>query len=167
MTRSQAEPTKLDRLFAAKAILKEAEANVKALETECKGELLDRYLEDGTDRLRSPYFGKDAGYLGISEGKAKEATVREFVSDAQKVIDWMDETRPETDGLAQDNLELFCSWWFAQTGEDIPGFERIEYAPEPGRPIAKLVVKEKVVIPIMRDSGMLEGSAAFLLGDGE
>lgn len=161
------EPTKIDRLFAMKAVSKEIDAEVKSLESECKGELLDRYLEDGTDRLRSPYFGKDAGYLGISEGKAKEATVREFVSDPQKVVDWMDETHPETDGFAQDNIELFCSWWFAQTGEEIPGFERIEYAPEPGRPTARLVVKEKVVLPILKQSGMLEGSVRFLLGDGE
>lgn len=161
------EPTKIDRLFAAKAVLKAAEAEVKMLEAECKDALMDRYLEDGTDRVRSPFFGKEAGYLGIQEGKASERKIRMYVADEQAVVDWMDETRPETDGFASDNLEAFCIWWFENTGEDIPGFNRIEYDTEPGKPIAKLVVKEKVVIPIMRERGLLGGAGRFLLGDAE
>lgn len=158
------EPTKIDRLFAAKALLKKLDAEVKILESECKGELLEQYLEDGeTTQKRSRFFGTKAGCLSLTPGVSKRE-VREYVADSQEVIDWIDDEHPDTDAFAKSHLEEFCSWWFKETGEAIPGFNRIEYMSEPGIPTVKLTVREKVVIPMLMESGMLEGSVRYLLG---
>ena len=159
------EPTKLDRLFAAKAVLKEAQKKVSDLEAECKQELLEEYETSGNDRKRSPMFGKDAGYLGIQIGE-KKRDVREYVADRAAVEKWLKEAKPDFDDFAMDNLDTFCSWWFMQTGEAIPGFERIEVV-TPATPVPKLVVKEKVVIPMLREANILDGIGQYLLGDGE
>ena len=161
------EITKIDRLFAAKALIKTLQKEVDALESECKGELLEQYLEDGeTTQKRSRFFGNKAGCLSISQGEPKKE-VREYVADRDEVMEWFAEEKPDTTWYAKTHLDDFCSWWLRETGEAIPGFNRIEYIADPGMPTAKLTVREKVVMPILREQGMLEGSVRFLLGDGE
>lgn len=161
------ETTLIDRLFAAKAVLKEAERKVKELEDECKGALLDEYRRDGTDRKRSPFFGKEAGYMGVTEGKQPETAVRMYVADRGEVLDWMDEVHPDCEGFARERLDDFCTYWFTNTGECIPGFNRIEYETEPGKPSVRLYVKDGIVLGKLREQGELEGIGRYLLGDGE
>lgn len=159
------EPTKIDRLFAAKAVLKEAQKRVSELEAECKEELLEEYSTTGNDRKRSPMFGNEAGYLVIEQHE-KKREVREYVADHGKVNAWLREAKPDYEEFAKDNLDVFCSWWLKTTGEAIPGFERIEIV-TPATYIPKLTVKEKVVIPMLREANILEGVGRYLLGDGE
>lgn len=162
------EPTKLDRLFAAKALLKKFEAEVKVLEAECKGDLLEQYEKDGmTTQQRSRFFGTKAGCLSLTPNDTPKREIREYIADVDEVLDWMDETDPDVYGFVRENLEEFCKYHFAKTGEMIPGFNRIEYVCGAGAPVIKLTVKEKVVLPILRESGLLEGSVQYLLGDGE
>lgn len=159
--------TKLDMLFAAKAVSKEINNRVGKLEAEVKEEMLEEYLENGNDRKRSPLFGKGAGYLGVQEGKPSEKVTKFQVVDPQAVIDWMDEQRPDTDCFAQDNLELFAKWHFEHTGECPDGCTVITYDSEPGKPIVKLMVKEKVVLPMLQENMALSGEVnELLLGDG-
>ena len=159
--------TKLDTLFAAKAVSKEINARVNELEKECKAELLQEYKESGNDRKRSPMFGKEAGYIGIQEGKPSEHVVRFQLNDPDAFVDWMDEAKPETDTFAQANMAQFAEFWFHQTGECPEGCTVIEYDSEPGEPIVKLMVKEKVVLPMLQDNaGMLVEVNQLLLGDG-
>lgn len=161
------EITKIDRLFAAKAVLKEAEKKVKELEAECKDELLSEYMQGGTDRKRSPFFGKESGYMGVTDGKKSEVAYRTYIADEEQVLDWMDDEHPDCEGFARMYLEKFCEWWLESTGECIPGFVMLEYETEPTKPSVRLVVKEKVVIDKLRESGELDGIGQYLLGDGE
>lgn len=160
-------PTNVDLLFAAKAVSKEINSRVKALEDEVKAEFLEEYERDGTDRKRSPMFGKEAGWLTMKEGKPSEHVTRFQVDDPQKVIDWMDRERPETDSFAQDNLEMFAKWWFEHTGEKPDGCSLFEYDTEPGQPTPALTVKEKVVLPLLKDNALSGHVNELLLGDGE
>ena len=163
------ELTKVDKLFAAKALLKALEKEVKILESECKDELREQYMEDGkTTQNRSRYFGTKAGCLSLTPGKEPQRKVMEFVANQKDVDEWMNGLHEDVFfGYALDNVEDFCKWCFAQTGEVIPGFERIEYMSDPGMPTVKLTVRENVVLPMLMESGMLEGSVRYLLGDGE
>ena len=161
------QPTKLDLLFASKAMAKEINARVKELEDECKAELLEEYETSGNDRKRSPFFGKEAGYIGVQEGKPSEKVTRFQMVDADAVIDWMDATRPETDSFATANLAQFAEWWFEHMGEVPDGCTVITYDSEPGRPIVKLVVKEQVVLPKLAESHELKvATSTLMLGDG-
>ena len=162
------EPTKLDILFAAKAVSKEIGNRVKALEDEVKAEFVEEYETNGTDRKRSPMFGSKAGCLTMKEG-AKSERVRRFqMNDAQKVIEWMDEQRPDTDCFASDNLAQFAEWWFRQTGECPDGCTVIEYDSEPGKPTPVLQVKEKVVLPMLAEDNLLSGEVnQLLLGEAD
>lgn len=160
--------TKLDTLFAAKAVSKEINNRVNALEMECKEELLREYRENGNDRKRSPMFGKEAGYIGIQQGRPSEHVTRFQLVDTDAFVDWMDEAKPETDTFAQANMAQFAEFWFHQTGECPEGCTVIEYESEPGEPIAKLMVKEKVVLPMLQENaGMLGEVNRLLLGDGD
>jgi len=160
--------TKLDVLFAAKAAGKEINNRIKALEDEVKAEFMEEYEQGGTDRKRSTVFGKEAGYLTMKEGKPSEHVTRFQVDDPQKVVDWMDYVKPETDSFASDNLEMFAKWWFEHTGEMPDGCTLFEYDTEPTKPTPMLSVKEKVVIPMLKANNVLSGEVnQLLLGDGE
>ena len=159
--------TKLDMLFAAKAVSKEIDARVKALEKECRTEMLAEYLESGNDRKRSPMFCKEAGYLGVQEGKPSEHVIRFQLNDLDAFTDWMDKTKPETDTFAQANMAQFAEFWFNQTGECPEGCTIINYETEPGEPIVKLIVKEKIILPMLQENIALSGEVnQLLLGDG-
>lgn len=159
--------SKYERLYAAKAIMKEMDGEYKKLERECKEELLSEYREDGTDRKRSTLFGGKNAYMSVVEGKPSETAERFDVVDMQSLVDWMDETRPDTDPFAADNLAQFAEWYFRETGEVPDGCRLLTYQTEPKEPTVRLVVKEDAVIPILRESGMLQGGFQLLLGDGE
>lgn len=160
------EPNKLDTLFAAKAVSKEINARVKALEDEVKAEALKQYLEDGTDRQRSRFFGKTAGYLTIKEGSPSEHVERFTVVNVQELIDWYEEVKPEIECFVADNIEKFAEWHFRNTGECPDGCTFIQYESEPGKPSAILTVKEKVVLPMLQeDAQFTSGISSFLLSE--
>lgn len=162
------ETTSTDYLFAVKAAVKEINARANAFEQAAKSQMLEEYKTTGNDRKRSPMFGKEAGYLGIQEGKTSEHVTRFQLVDPDAFVDWMDEAKPETDTFAMANMADFAEFWFHQTGECPDGCTVVEYESEPGEPIAKLVVKEKVVIEKMRErEGMADDVTNYLLGTGE
>ena len=109
----------IDEIMAEEAILKE----MNALHKEKVDMLKAQAVANGTP-MRSKLFGLNSGGIDLVEGKPSEPFVRYSLTDPDAVIDWMDETRPETDGFAQDNLEAFCQWHFEHTGELPPGFDR-------------------------------------------
>lgn len=158
---------KYEMLYAAKAVMKELDSEYKRLERECKEELLDEYRRDGTDRKRSQLFGGKNAYMSVVEGKPSETAERFDVVDSQELADWMDRTRPDTDSFAAANLAQFAEWYFRETGEVPDGCRLLTYQTEPKEPTVRLMVKEDAVIPILRESGMLQGGFQLLLGDGE
>lgn len=165
--------SKVDLLFAAKAVSKEMAARVRALEDECKAELADDYMRDGTDRRRSPLFGDGAGWLSVVKRDPEPARrERRFqLTDPQAAIDWMEEARPDTDTFASENLEAFARWHFEATGELPGGCDLVEYevpAVPAGVKSVTLTVKEKVVLPqLAGDAALLGEARRLLLGDGE
>jgi len=167
-------PTKIDALFAAKAVGKEINGRIKALEDEVKADALEQYERDGTDRQRSHLFGNKAGYLTIKEGKPSEHVERFTVTDVQALIDWYEESKPEIECFVADNIEEFAKWHFENTGECPEGCSFIQYESEPGQPTPVLTVKEKVVLPILAENrelsesvaNMLLSGGSLMLGDG-
>lgn len=166
------EPTKVDRYFAVKAVLKRLEAEAKKLENEVKDDLARRYMEDGTDRMRSPMFGSKAGSLSVvtQDPEPPELVEKFQVVDASVLEDWYDEQKPETDGFAMDRLAEFAEWWFVQTGECPEGCTVIRYETE-GKPggikYVRADVKDKVVIPLLQSTNVLGEVNRLLLGEGE
>lgn len=159
---------KYEVLYAAKAVQKEIDKRVKTLENECKDEVLKCYLEEGIDRRRSKVFDPKAAYITVQAGKPSEEAQRFDVIDIDALTDWMDETRPDTDCFAADNLAMFAEWYFRTTGEVPDGCRLLRYETEPKPPIAKLVVKDAVVLETLRDKSLLAGEVnQFLLGDGD
>lgn len=158
--------SRYEQLYATKAIMKTLDKEYRKLEGECKRELLEEYAQDGTDRKRSKMFGGKNAYMSVVEGKPSETAERFDVVDMQSLVDWMDETRPDTDPFAADNLAQFAEWYFRETGEVPDGCRLLTYQTEPKEPTVRLVVKESAVIPILRDGGMLEGGFRLLLGEG-
>lgn len=160
--------TKFDLLVAAKATEKEFSKRVKVLENECKEEFKREFAELGIDRKRSTVFDQKAAWMTMKGGKPSEHVSRFQVTDQQKVVDWMDETRPETDSFASANLEQFAKWWFEHTGEMPDGCDVIEYDTEPVEPTPALTVKEALVLPAIQENPELFGEVnQLLLGDGE
>lgn len=159
--------SKLDTLFAAKAVSKEINRRVRALEEECKSDFVEEYRRNGTDRMRSAVFGKEAGWLTMKDGRPSEhVTVFQMV-DEREVIEWMDEARPETDGFATDNLAQFCQWWFEHTGECPDGCTVISYDTEPTEPTPVLVVKEAKVLPKLKGNALAGEVNQLLLGEAD
>ena len=159
---------KFDVLVAAKATEKEFSKRVKALEDECKKELMDRYRSDGVDRMRSTVFDPKAAWMTLKGGKPSERVTRFQLNDMDAAIDWMDENRPETDSFATDNLEQFCKWWFEHTGECPDGCAVITYDSEPVEPTPCLTVKEAKVLPALQSNPTLLGEVnVLMLGEGE
>ena len=161
-------PTKFDVLVAAKATEKEFSKRVKALESACKSEFMERYRMDGTDRMRSTVFDQKAAWMTLKGGKPSEHVTRFQVNDLDKVVDWMDAQRPETDSFATDNIAQFAQWWFEHMGELPDGCELFEYDTEPTEPTPALTVKEAMVLPALRDMPQHTNvTQALLLEDGE
>lgn len=118
------EYTVTEKAILAKAVLRKFEEEVAGpLEQKAKEELLEEYRANGTDRRSTPNLGDKMGTLYIKAGKHVPAeTVSVFaVDNVQEVVDWMDETRPDTDCFAADHVEEFAEWYFFTTGELPPG----------------------------------------------
>ena len=118
------EYTVTEKAILAKAVIKKFSDEVaEPLERQAKEELVEDYRRNGTTSRATPNLGGKLGSLYIKEGKAvPEETIDEFVvEDEQAVVDWMDETRPDTDCFAQDNIRQFAEWHFMNTGEEVPG----------------------------------------------
>lgn len=161
-------PSKFDVLVAAKATEKEFSKRVKKLEDECKSEFMKRYREDGVDRMRSTVFDSKAAWMTLKGGKPSEKVTRFQLNDPDAAIDWMDETRPETDSFATDNIEQFCKWWFEHTGECPDGCVVLTYDSEPVEPTPCLTVKEAKVLPeLQANPNILKEVNVLLLGSGE
>ncbi|MBQ9003057.1 MAG: hypothetical protein IJ087_14485 [Eggerthellaceae bacterium] len=161
-------PTNFDLLVAAKAVEKTFAKRVKALETQVKDEFIEKYRNDGTDRMRSTVFDGKAAWMTMKGGKPSETVTKFQMTDAQAVIDWMDENRPETDSFATDNLAQFAQWWFEHTGECPDGCKVITYDTEPTEPTPALTVKEAMVLPVLQDNPRILGEVnELLLGEGE
>lgn len=158
---NQYQATPADVLWAKKAIVKQLTAEVKEGEQALKAQAIEDYKAGRGGQVRSPMFGSKSGWITVKEGKAPETKTMHTLVNYQAAVDWMDETRPETDGFAMDNLEEFCWWHFTQTGEQIPGFEVLEYQTPQGEPTASISVKENVVLPMLMEN---EGIRAALSG---
>lgn len=156
-------PTKFDVLVAAKAIEKKIAKRVKALEIECKEEFMDSYRTSGIDRMRSTVFDPKAAYMTLKGGKPSEKVTRFQLNNHDAAIDWMDETRPETDSFATENLEQFCKWWFERTGECPDGCVIFTYDSEPTEPTPMFVVKEDKVLPTLEENPTLLSEARVLM----
>ena len=156
---NQYQATPADILWAKKAIVKQLTAEVKEDEQALKAQAIEDYKAGRGGQVRSPMFGNKSGYITVKEGKPPEHVTRFQVDDPQKLVDWMDEARPDTDCFAADNLELFAKWHFEHTGELPDGCHVFEYDTEQGEPTATFAVKEGVVIPMLRDN---EGMRAAL-----
>jgi len=164
--------TLIDEVMAEEAVLKKATEIHKA-----KVDMLKNQAVENATPMRSKLFGLKTGGIDLVDGKPPETVVSYSLSEPQKVIDWMDETRPETDGFASDNLAAYCQWWFEHTGELAPGFYRNEYQTE-GKPMSARFVVRKAddVIAVLREKpelaqetlhSLLGGDDMKLLGDGE
>lgn len=122
------EPTKIDKLFALKAVKKKIDEEYKLLEGECREELLEAYGKDGTDRKTSPFFGPDAGKFSIKSTGGKDAeTVREFeVADDEKLAEWLEENKGAALRYAMLNAKDFAAYWVNWSGEIPDGVEMTE-----------------------------------------
>ena len=159
---------KFEKLFAAKAVVKEINSRLSELEKECKAELLEEYEKDGTDRKRSRIFGSKNAYLTVQEGKPSEEAERFDVTDPNALLDWFEEAEVDTWKFAYDHVREYAEWHFRKTGECPDGCTLLRYMTEPTAPIVKLCVKEKAVLPILQEQAeMLEGTNRLLLGDGD
>ena len=163
--------TKIDKLFALKALEQKISDERKALEYECRDELIEAFKEDGTDRKTSTFFGPDAGKFSIKRYKAKPGeTVVEFnLADDEAFAGWLEENQAAVFGFAKLNAPDLARWWFDTNGELADGIARVEYE-EPGTPatISAQVYSFKPDLVIEKLGGNFLASAnALLLGDGE
>lgn len=167
------EPTKLDRLFALKAVEKRAGEERKLLECECRDELLEAYRADGTDRRASPFFGPEAGKFSVKRVKAKPASeaVGYSVSDEGALDAWLAANAGSAVAYVRAHAAEFARAHFEGTGELPDGIGRDVYASEgePERVTAQLYgFKPDVVLAKLAEGGgFLERANRLLLGGGE
>lgn len=163
--------TKIDKLFALKAVKGKVDEEYRLLEGECRQELLEAYEKDGTDRKTSPYFGPDAGKFSIKRMRGKKAEVRvEFnICDDEALAEWLEANHGAALRYAILNGADFGMFWFNFTGELPDGISRVEYE-EPGTPdtLSAQVYSFKPEVVIDKLGGnLLERTNELLLGDGE
>ena len=119
--------TTAEKAIIAKALVRKLDEEfAKPLEMQAKDELVGAYKETGATQMAGPNIGRDCGCVYIKEGKSvpESRESRFVVEDPQALVDWMDETRPDTDCFAADNIERFAEWHLANTGE-LPGGCRV------------------------------------------
>lgn len=124
------EYTITEKAMLAKAVVHKFEEEVAGpLEQQAKAELLEEYRKSGTDRRSTPNLGDKMGSLYIKAGKhVPEERFSVFeVDDEQAVVDWMDESRPDTDSFAANRPKEFAEWYFFTTGELPPGCSMKEH----------------------------------------
>lgn len=165
------EVTKIDKLFALKAVKNKVDEEYKLLEGECREELLEAYGKDGVDRKSSPFFGPEAGKFSIKLTGGKDAeTVREFeMADDEKLADWLEENKGAALRYAMLNAKDFASYWVSWSGELPDGMEMTETHVEATPPTLSAQVysfKPDVVLDKL-GGNVLDGVNELLLGEGE
>lgn len=172
MTDRQA-PTKIDKLFALKAVEKKAEEERKLLEYECRDELIEAFNADGTDRRTSPFFGVDAGKFSLKRFKAKPAKkeLAFSLSDDELFAEWLEDNKGAAIEYAKRHVDDFAEWHFRGSGEVADGIEmtETEVPGQPERLTAQVYsFKPDVVLSKLAENGnFLEGANRLLLGDGD
>ena len=166
-------PSKLDKLFALKAVEKKVTDERKLLEYECRDELLAAYEADGTDRRTSPFFGPEAGKYSVKRFKAKPPIVNvEYgMADDEEFAEWLEANQGSAISYVKAHAVEFAQSHFDATGELPDGFTRVEYE-EPGEPerVTAQVYsfKPDIVLEKLAEHGnVLEGANRLLLGDGD
>ena len=151
--------TKSDRLFALKALEKRVKREREEAEAECRDALIGQFEDGGSDRMRSPYFGNEAGTFTYIPPKSED--VCEWrLCDWEGMAEWLDENRSAAEQFVFANFEQFAKWWSERTGEVPGGVSRAKVTRlKPGS--TRLAVKEDVVLA---KAGGMEGMNALLLG---
>ena len=163
-------PTKIDKLFALKAVKKKIDEEYKLLEGECREELLEAYGKDGTDRKTSPFFGPDAGKFSIKRTGGKDAeTVRDFeLADDEKLAEWLEANPDAALRYAMLNAKDFARYWVNWSGEVPDGMEMTETHVEaqPAALSAQVYSFKSEVVMDKLGGNMFEKVNELLLGDG-
>jgi len=127
--------TKIDKLFALKALEQKITEERELLEYECRDELIAAFNEEGTDRRTSPLFGPDAGKFSIKRYKAEPGkTVTEFeLVDDEAFAGWLEENQSAVFGFAKLHATDLAKWWLDSNGEMADGIE-VTTREEEGKP---------------------------------
>ena len=121
-------PTKVDKLFAYKAVEQRITNERKALEYECRDELVAAYSEAGTDRLIAPMF-PDAGKFSIKRIKGKPAreVVEYNLADDVAFAEWLEDNVGSAISYVKANATDFARRHFEGEGELPEGISRVCY----------------------------------------
>lgn len=162
--------TLTDRYFAAKAIAKEVDSRVKELEEEVKAQAVADYKEGRGGQVRSPFFGKDAGYVTVIEGTPDREYKSLEVIDGEELANWMEEKDLDLDFMrfALEHASDFAKWYFDRTGEKPDGCDLLPHTVKGKEPTARATVKKDVVFRVLEEKRpeLMKG-VELLLGDGE
>lgn len=165
--------TKVDRLFALKALESRIKDEREQLEHECREELVARYGAEGIDRMQSPYFGPEAGKYSVKRYKAvPDSTKLDFyMGDDVAFAEWCEENLDAVVAYAKAHAADFAQWWMSRSGE-LPGGMDYEDVVVPGKPesISAQVYSfnpDIVLEKLAYGGNVLEGANRLLLGDGE
>lgn len=164
-------PTKIDKLFALKALEQKVTDERKLIEYECRDELLEAFETDGTDRRTSPYFGADAGKFSVKRMKGTPAKqVTEFnLADDMAFADWLESNVGALIAYAKNHYQEVSKYHIENTGELPDGIAMVSYE-EPGKEpyITAQVYSFKPDIVIDKLGGnLLEGANRLLLGESD
>lgn len=163
--------TKIDKLFALKAVEQKVTEERKLIEYECRDELLEAFEADGTDRRTSPYFGADAGKFSIKRMKgtpAKEVTEFNLTDDVE-YAEWLESNASTLIAYAKLHHAEIAKYSVDNFGELPDGIAMVSYE-EPGKEpyVTAQVYSFKPDIIIDKLGGnMLEGANRLLLGESD
>lgn len=153
-----------DKLFALKAFEKRVKAEREELEAGVRQELLEQYERGGGDRMRSKFFGNEAGtytYTPPSEVEAVEWNLCDWTA----LAEWLAKNPKAAEQFVYAHFEQFGSWWLDRTGEVPDGIARVKYTTiKPGQ--TRLAVKDQVVFDKLGEGNVFEQVNRFMLGDG-
>ena len=163
--------TKIDKLFALKALEEKVSDERKLVEFECRDELLEAYAADGTDRRTSTFFGPDAGKFSIKRYKAKPGKERVDYALADDVLfsEWLESNADAAISYAKRHAAEMGEEHFGMTGELPDGISRT-VSVEPGKPevITAQVYRFNPDAVVEKLGGnLLEGTNRLLLEGGE
>lgn len=165
-------PTKIDKLMAYKALEQRVTNERKALEYECRDELVTAYKETGTDRVISPLFGADAGKFSIKRIKGKPAheVVEYNLADDVAFAEWLEENADSAISYVKTHARDFGQTHFEATGELPEGISRVTYeepATEPTITAQVYSFKPEIVINKLAENGnVFDEVNRLMLGGG-
>lgn len=167
-------PNKIDRLFALKALEQKVKEERELTEYECRDELIEAYLNDGTDRRTSPYFGNGAGKYSIKRinGKPAQEEVTYVLVDDVAFAEWLESNVDSLVSFAKLRASDFSRIYFESTGEKPDGIERethvVKPATEPSVTAQVYSFKPDVVLEKLAENGnVFEQANKLLLEEGE